>query len=344
MPVLHLAAIVNMDLPNYVYSNSLTIEETQTAYTKCEACSAFIAKNQLRATFRRTSKGTRYFHLQCYTPGLSVRIHPTDLTLKIQSEDCQLEVVQWVDRWNQQFEDRHEKYQLPRVKSEAGPQRRLLLEVFGYLTAVEIVKSAGEVCKSWYAVAWEDEVWKSHLPHPPAASLRAHYIVLYHRTCIRCGQFLQSAQVHMLCPLSHRPTCYTCYSLEENRPQHLLSLKGLYGLEPAVFKQLPTVRVFPFEGFDCVYYNEANAVIRKQRKELATAILARETPELVTLFGGESFRVLQGATEADFGIADMPHLLNRFSTYQDRNRLFEFIGALKPIKQFSRFVATVRKQ
>lgn len=336
-----------MDLPPYVYSNSLTIEETQTAYTKCEACSSFIAKNQLRATFRRTSKGTRYFHLQCYTPGLSVRIHPTDLTLKIQSEDCQWEVRHWVDEWNKQFEITQEvygKYQLPRVESEAGPLRRLFLEVFCYLTAAEIVQIAGKVCKSWYAVAWEDEVWQTHLPHPPASSLRAHFIASYLRTCLRCGTFLQPAQIHMLCPLSHRPTCLTCYSLEENRPQHLLMLQGLYGLDPAVFHKLPNVRVFPFEGFDCVYYNEANEAIRKERKALATAILALKTPELVTLFGAESFRILQEATEEDFGIANMPHLLSRFATYQDRNRLFEFIGALKPIKQFSRFVANVRKQ
>jgi hypothetical protein len=273
-----------------------------------------------------------------------VRIHPANLVIKVKREECKAELREWVDRWNQRFQitqDIYGKYILPGVRVDCGPQRRLLIEVFSYLTAGEIVKIAGEICKSWYAVAWEDEVWKTFVPQ--STLKRAQFIVSWYHTCKHCGKTLKTTDIHMLCPVNHRPTCYSCYSIEENRPQHLTTLKEIYDLDPSVFQQIPNVRIFPFEGFECVYYNEANEAIRRERKALANAILIQETPELDDLFGAESFRVIKEASEEDFGIADMPHLLNRFATYQERNRLLEFISKMKPFKQFSRLVASLRR-
>ena len=335
-----------MDYAPYIYANKFLIEEVKTTSTKCEACSTAIIKQQLRVTFRRTSRGTRYFHLECYTPGLSVRIHPGDLTIKIQSEDKQLELMQWVDDWNQQFEVTpmmHARYTQKGVASHPDSYRRLFLEIFTYLSVAELLQIAGRVCRTWYDATWQDDTWQYRGTNftPSSLSYRAQYVISWIHDCMYCGKHLKNEEIHTFCPIHNRPVCYPCYSIEENRPQYVQILTEMYSLDPAVLKKLP-IRVFNFQGYDCVYYPEASSTIAKARFSLCQEILSQETLELVSLFGEETFQILHKATERDFGICEFPHLLNQFSTYQVSNPLFDFISQLKSIKQFPRLISSIR--
>jgi len=164
-----------------------------------------------------------YFHLRCYRPLEQCPVlFETDVELKGVEHEKDVERVKaWVSKWNQRFTIDESKvptqYLAQAVQTSSTPLRRLLLEVFQYLSTKEVELLVGLTCKAWFHESRDSEYWKTRFMQEfqpetteAASCYRAKFIANYKGSCWSCKQVLSLEEIELKCPLHKRPLCKAC--------------------------------------------------------------------------------------------------------------------------------------
>lgn len=322
-----------------LYTNDLLIEEAPTGKTSCKQCHGIILKGSIRLTFRRFWSKSHYFHLNCFTPILKVRVYSAIVNQTRDTEKRQ-EVEQWIDAWNQQFTlsmQWLQVYMHKQVMSAQPPNRRGLLECFKYLD-VRTLARVGGACKAWYHVSWEDEVWDLHVPGilgvgVQEGSGRAAYIFAYFALCLHCKKPLQNIERHMICPLTKRPKCLTCFANRSYRPLTLDWVKREERLSVKTLKELQ-VPIFDFHNHRCVYLYMLEGKLGLHRKQRALHLIENWKPEWAQVLPRALCDFLQNM-EADCyenlekALKKCPHDLHSSCL-----QVLQFVNEGRPIQEF----------
>lgn len=315
-------------------SNDILIEQCPRNKTHCKACNLLIDKGDLRVSFHRNYARGHYFHLLCFHPITQVRIRPTDIEIRIEDTQIREQVSAWVRNWNDKFrinEADISRFALKSIQTEASSHRRVLLEVFKYLKLREVVLVVTRVSKSWYHVAWENEMWsKAVLPDRHVGS-REEYVTTFFSCCMHCGKYLSSDEVYMICPKANRPKCEKCYSNRKNRPQRLNWLKNEFNVPFSLIKrlELPT---FTFDNVECTYIYLINDAIAMHRAALSEAILSCKSIPI----SSSAKAYLEQATLKDFGLFELSS--NRSEFLYDRE-LYKVISSGEKIDKAVKMLA-----
>lgn len=257
------------------FCNDLKISECPTSVTYCKVCHVRILQGELRVAFCRFNFSAYYYHLDCFTPLTHVRIHLAHCVIQVSDSYALREVHAWVTQWNAQFQVNSAQLAVYRRKSVTGKPdwlRRPLIEVFRYLDTHSLVCAAGVISKSWYEVAWEDEIWLKYMDSsalPAGNTLRGEYITAFFSRCMHCNEL--TPEPHMICPLFHRPKCFECYKNKSFRPLRLRWAKSEYHLSKGLIRRLG-LKVFEFDCKKCIYLYLSNAAIGSFRYQLVQFI------------------------------------------------------------------------
>lgn len=239
--------------------------------------------------FHRRCASSLFYHLYCFTPVIRVRMQ--DTSIKVIGTEIQEEVKEWINDWNQQFDLSPTSLQTfteKKVKTEASRHKRILLETFKYLDAVSIVKLVTGICREWYHVSWEDELWqvlmRTCFPRwTGKRASRREFLTVWLTSCAHCNKELENENRHMVCPLTFRPKCVGCFRDGKNRPTRLNWAKNEYFLSPSLIKELG-ISVFSYDSEECIYlYQAADKLIARRREQITKVleILSQEkTPKL----------------------------------------------------------------
>lgn len=269
--------------------NDLLIEEAPTGKTRCKQCSQDIPKASIRVTFKRYMSKSHYFHLNCFTPCLKVRIYFEKVS-QIKDPERKQEAEGWIENWNRQFDlctELLEIYMRKRVMSVQPPNRRVLLESFKYLDVRTLV-AVGSICKAWLHVSWEDEIWNTHVigvlgNGTIQESGRAAYILAYFTLCIHCKKPLQSYDRHMICPLTNQPKCLSCFENRIYRPLTLDWVKGEESISARTIKELQ-IPIFDFHNRKCIYLYMLEGKLGPYRKQRILQLMQKNNPDLANIF------------------------------------------------------------
>ena len=283
-------------------TNDLLIEEAPTGKTSCKQCHKDIPKASIRVTFRRYYSKSHYFHLNCFTPILKVRIY-FDGVSQMKDPERKQEVEGWIENWNRQFDlctELLEIYMRKRVMSVPPPNRRVLLESFKYLDVRTLV-AVGSICKAWLHVSWEDEIWDMHVSGilgggTIKGSGRAAYILAYFTLCIHCKKPLQSNERHMICPLTNRPKCLRCFKNHIYRPLTLDWVKQSDGISARSIKEL-NIPTFDFHNRKCIYLYMLEGKLGHHRKQRVLQLIQKCNPDLARYFTPATCEFLQNLDE-----------------------------------------------
>ena len=166
-----------------------------------------------------------HYHLACYTHTGLTPVRADKVIGRNVKEDRDKQVVRnWVEAWNRQFSTKEEEVPVQflqkAVVTASTPLRRLLLEVFQYLTMSEIESLVALSCKAWFHVSRDEEFWRSRVlsQFEPAeteaqGNYRRKYISYWLSSCFHCKKPLSIDQICMKCPYFKRPLCTVCASL-----------------------------------------------------------------------------------------------------------------------------------
>lgn len=334
------------------YQNEVCIEDKPMPQVRCKKCTKDIKSTEVRVIFKRYYSRSYFFHLECYTPIITVRIDKRDKGIAVKNKKTREKVDEWIDRWNRQFavsEEIVRQFESKRVRSRACKLYPVILHACSYLRPKEIVKTITFVSNAWYHVSWEDALWRLLGPAAfptgksvPSANFRKEYMRCWFESCSNCNRYLKDEERHMLCPITFRPKCKPCYSDPLHRPQRLRWVHKTYSMHTALLRKLG-VSIFSFNGFDCIYLSEAMDKVNKYRKRAAHYIVSRETRGLDELFGPEMFSALRKASEQDFlDEKTFGALLGPAGMNMTQKQLFFFIAIGRPMATFDKFIAQVK--
>lgn len=205
----------------------LIIRLSPTAQTRCATCKADIKKGEIRADVHKFMAGIDYYHLACYTHKGLTPLHSEKIVGKNVKEDRDKATIkEWIDAWNRQFSAKEEEVPLQflqkTVVTTSTPLRRLLLEVFQYLSMSEIEAKVALSCKDWFHVSRDDEFWRSRVisDFNPAeteaqGNYRRKYIAYWQGACWKCKVIPSLDNVFFKCPYFKRPLCKACASFRD---------------------------------------------------------------------------------------------------------------------------------
>jgi hypothetical protein len=186
------------------------------------------------------------------------------------------------------------------VMSIQPANRRVLLECFKYLDVRTLV-AVGGICKAWHHVSWEDEIWNMHIPGvlgkgTAKGSGRAAYVFACFTLCIHCKKPLQSNERHMICPLTNRPKCLTCFANRIYQPLTLDWVKREDDLSARTIKEL-NIPIFDFHNRKCIYLYMLEGKLGHYRKQRALQLIKNGNPELAHIFTPATCEYLQNMDE-----------------------------------------------
>ena len=195
--------------------------------TLCSTCQGEIEKGELRTTVHKYMAGLEYFHFRCYVhKSLEPLTLEKILGKNVKKEEDVQRVREWVDAWNRQFTAKEEEvpaqYLQKAVVTESTPLRRLLLEVFQYLSTGDIEKLVAVTCKAWLHVSRDQEFWRTRVIsefHPSETdsqgNYRRKYIALLRSFCWHCHYTPSLDSIFFKCPYFNQPLCKPCSDLSD---------------------------------------------------------------------------------------------------------------------------------
>lgn len=196
----------------------------------CGVCNEPFQTDQLRVTSHRYRGGAcQVSHLPCFHPLSIAPIRIDDFELIGVTSQPHLEAIEtWTYTWNLQFEVDEgqipEKYLRKGVESNETPLRRTLLTVYEYLSVVEIETLAACVCRAWYHITRDQELWKLRFIrefNPVETELdgeyRRKYMAFERNRCWHCHRIPIVNEVKRKCKLEGKPLCVPCSRLRECR-------------------------------------------------------------------------------------------------------------------------------
>lgn len=277
-------------------STAIKVEVSPSSLASCRKCGGHIPKDTLRIKHLEYGKRKRWYHLMCFRP---ISKEPLRLDWDVTvcgriGEEQREQLRQWVEVWNQQYVSTVEKvpaqYLAKAVQTCHTPLRRLLLEVFQYLSVRETELLVGLTCKAWFHVSRDSEHWKSRYlqefkPVTMDADMcyRTQYLVYYRGSCWNCQKFLSLRDIEMMCPLHKRPLCKTC---KDQPICHLVDI-GHYvtwhSISPSLLKYLE-IPMFKLEGTKKAY--KADTIDRViayglcRRAKLVNSLLERHSEDI----------------------------------------------------------------
>jgi hypothetical protein len=99
--------------------------------------------------------------------------------------------------------------------------RRLLLETFQYLEIKELEQIVAFVCKEWFHVSRDNELWKTRYLdsfQPSNTSemdnYRSKFIVQNQSCCWMCHRHVDLKEIKLICPNRKRPLCRDCFQTD----------------------------------------------------------------------------------------------------------------------------------
>ena len=202
----------------YAMSLRMTFQICRRAGQRCVTCDqpidqGFICIKKVVAQY------PHLYHLGCYQPP-EYQVIDFRWNVETQSQTVD-EARKWVREWNRQWKvtetNLPEQFRSKAVKTESPYMRRLLIEVFEYLDTKEVEVTAARICRDWFHVTRDHELWKRRWIrefHPADTteedSYRTKYIVSIKTSCWKCLQPTSPDQMRLWCPLRSRPYCIPC--------------------------------------------------------------------------------------------------------------------------------------
>jgi len=250
-------------------------------------------------------------------------------------------VEKWVSKWNQRFVVDPNKVPVQclvgTVEVASTPLRRLLLEVFQYLSVKEIELQVGFACKQWFQVSRDAEYWKSRFIHnfQPATTdtvtcYRGKFIALHKGCCWSCKKFLQLDQIEMMCPLRNLPLCTDCS--ENNKECWVISLHSFVRhryLHPSLPAYL-NIQTFVYKNAMSCYYKDMAGKLRRYAERRRTLLLDTIERECATAVSGKMkaaigrFRIKSLYRTGSYGYDRLGFVLaSYFGRNESRERLDE---------------------
>ena len=152
-----------------------------------------------------------------------------------------------------------------------SPRERIYLEILKFLSLVDKV-NCGFVCRAWYEVSWNEELWPAAVSMTP--SLRISALEEYLNHCKECGGELHSKSAFLVAEHIHRGYCKSCYS-EGLRPVSLKVLQQSLNLTAAFLSDLhlPIIAVIGSQSFTLLQAFRSR--IRRHAKSLLHPICAQ---------------------------------------------------------------------
>ena len=320
----------------------LLIEAAPTGVTTCKTCNKKIGEGEARVSFHRRCASTVVFHLYCFTPVVRVRVNLADL--KVVGTEIQEEVEEWVRDWNKQFELKGKDVEMmtvKRVKTEAGRKKRILLEAFKFLDHITLIHLVTPICREWYHVSWEDELWREfmHQVGFRGQGSRQEFLTIWMTSCAHCNTPLASEKRYMVCPLTYRPKCKRCFSNELYRPIRLSWARTEYSITPSMLKTLQ-VPVFLYDDQSCFYlYQARDKVIslRRNHIQLVKSVLLQSAdpvfdPDLLDVY----------AKLSDENILKLRRFMYRQS--ENEEQVLDFVFRCKKMTNFPKLLAKLGKK
>lgn len=142
------------------------------------------------------------------------------------SVDIRQQAEVWIAAWNQQFQVNEALvpaiYLRKAVSTIGTPIRRLLLEVYQYLSMTDVETRAVYVSKAWFHVSRDSEYWFIRYIsdfHPSIVDSegenRRKYIAYQLASCLRCKRLPSLHDIAWKCSYFQRPICGWCSDLPD---------------------------------------------------------------------------------------------------------------------------------
>ena len=201
--------------------------ERKTGPGKCRKCKRNIREGATVLSNVMCRRVVSEYHLGCMQPQTQGPIF-VDEQVTISRELSPSErtrVKQWFAAWNDQFTVKPVPPQfLAKCTHKASvTSRRLLLESFRYLSATEVETVSALVCKEWYEVSRDEELWAdlfsasfpAQKQKKQCASNRAKYIAYALGACWHCNRLVDLKDIKEKSKVGSRPLCTVCADSEE---------------------------------------------------------------------------------------------------------------------------------
>ena len=134
------------------------------------------------------------------------------------------------------FRQNPSHFQFPKKSLPTIPhtRKRTLIEIFKYLPILDTNSSLPLVCKEFYEICWDNELWHSYLSRDfniicPYTESKSNYIKQYNNLCISCKTFPSEITFHR-CPYLKKTICKNCLRKEEFELMHQADIKISFGV------------------------------------------------------------------------------------------------------------------
>jgi hypothetical protein len=224
-----------------------TIDVTSRPWTVCEVCNTTIQKQSMRVIIPAyTTK--HYFHFECYKPTRQLFIEQRDITNKLSKPEHLDKFNAWLEAWNANFSSSFApaalalKFTTKVVDSKHSQRHRVWIESLRFLEGREMVKVLPLVCKEFYHISWQNELWKLYVLQEyglevDSSLARSIYINNFANQCISCHT-LPSEDMYYRCPLLNRVLCKLCqqpsYAYEKYSMLGKSTIELVYNVSPKV--------------------------------------------------------------------------------------------------------------
>lgn len=224
--------------------NSLTVDTPLSSQSTCEACHLSIQKNSMRIAERGYMKG-HYFHFECFHPKLNSFIENADVKCLLYKPEDLNRFYAWLNEWNSGKNSSFvpltlaPKFKTKVVNSEHSNRHRVWVEILSFLQGKEMVKTVPFVCKEFYHISWQGELWRKYSLTEFSETVqletaREFYISRTLNQCIECHN-VPSKEEYYRCPMLNRVLCSVCSKGNKSGKFMLFNkstIEGITGVSP----------------------------------------------------------------------------------------------------------------
>jgi len=259
-------------------------------------------------------------------------------------------VKQWVEQWNGRFQVREEtlpaQFRSKRVETTGSPLRRLLLETFQYLELREIEQLVAFVCKEWFHVTRDNELWKTiylaeFQPSDTSeeGNYRTKFVVQSQECCWLCRKVVSSQEIKLICPVRKRPLCRVCANTDDGC---IVTLNSYFNSRKIAYTLVARLgfRHFIYDRFKQNYLTDLAETILPYAEQRKQALLAALQPLCPSKVSEEVLHVIATSNLRDFymekhpGYGSVVWALGVFCGLDDEKERFEenvtdFLSLLK---------------
>ena len=204
---------------------------------RCRKCEIYFDFREIRIFVKSRAA---YYHLYCYSNERPQYIRKSDLNIFLDSQSMQI-IDYWLNAWNANF------FPLDRTPITFIPQKnlptfsvtrkRVLIEIFKFLPVSCVTSALSLVCKQFYEVCWDKELWQFFLLRDFNINLRPEsktkYIELFSTICIECKTD-PSEETYYRCPFLKKTICKNCLITEKFVLMSRSNILKAFGIDPKV--------------------------------------------------------------------------------------------------------------